>query len=265
MSNESLILENDGEGVATLILNRPEKLNAIDDEIRMRLPDLIKEVRQDDGIKVLILTGAGRGFCSGADVAGQAARIAGAAIEKTRQQTLEPVACFLLPLARLEKPTIAAVNGVAAGVGLSLALVCDIRIASEQARFIPVWVNRGLIPDGGATYYLPKLIGLSKALEFMYTGDSISADEAGKIGLVSEVVPHDGLIPKAREIATRLAKGPSVAIELIKKAVYRKIHDELESQLYFESYAQTICRQTEDHKESVSAFLEKRAPVFKGL
>lgn len=264
MPNKCLIFRKE-EGVATIILNRPEKLNAINDEIRLGLQECVAEVRQNDELKVLIITGAGRGFCSGGDVKGLANRLPGETVKKTRQEILRTIGTYLLPLAKLEKPTIAAVNGIAAGGGFSLCLMCDIRIASEQAEFRAVWVSRGFIPDDGATFYLPKLIGLSRALTLMYTGNPVSAREAEKIGLVNEVVPHDELLMRATELARIIARGPSVAIELMKRTVYSGIVDELESRLVLETYAQNICRQTEDHKEAIKAFLEKRKPVFRGL
>ena len=265
MSDEGIIFEKDNDGIATITLNRPEKLNAIDNEIRIRLPEMIEATCRDDEIKVLIITGAGRGFCSGADVSWQQSRLSGNETKKTRQEIMGSIGSLILPLVELDKPTIAAVNGVAAGAGLSLALACDLRIASEQAKFAALFVNRGLIPDLGATYFLPKLLGVSKALELMYTGDLLSAEESEKAGLVTKVVPHEELMTTVKETARRFARGPSVAIELMKRAVYRRIREELQSQMDFESYAQNICRQTEDHREAVKAFMEKREPAFKGL
>ncbi|MDD5127195.1 MAG: enoyl-CoA hydratase-related protein [Dehalococcoidales bacterium] len=262
-ATESLLFKLNEDGVAILTLNRPEKLNALNMDMRMGLPGLIEKVRQDDNIKVLIVTGAGRGFCSGADVAGQAANLAERP-KKSRRETLNPLAWWMVPLLRLEKPTIAAVNGAAAGIGLSLALACDVRIASQQAKFGTLWVNRGLVPDGGATFLLPKIIGMSKALELMYSGSIIGAEEAEKIGMVSRVVPPEELMPAVMEMATKWAKGPSVAIELVKKAVIGKVSREFEAQLDYEGYAQGLCYPTQDHKEAVSAFLEKRTPNFKG-
>ncbi|MDD5127574.1 MAG: enoyl-CoA hydratase-related protein [Dehalococcoidales bacterium] len=259
-----LLLEANDDGVAVLTLNRPEKINALDMEMRLGLPVIAERVRQDDKIKVLIITGAGRGFCSGADVNVQAAN-AFEKPKKTRRETLNTVGWWMLPLLRVEKPSIAAVNGAAMGIGLTMTLVCDVRIAAEQAKFGSLWVNRGLVPDGGATYLLPRIIGMSRALELMYAGSVIDAREADRIGLVSRVVSADELMPAAIALAMKWAKGPSVAIELIKKAVYSSVCRECEAQMDYESYAQGVAYQTEDHKEAVKAFLEKRPPVYKGI
>jgi 2-(1,2-epoxy-1,2-dihydrophenyl)acetyl-CoA isomerase len=154
---------------------------------------------------------------------------------------------------------------MAAGVGLSFALGCDIKIASEKARFSFIFVKRGAVPDGGATYFLPRLVGLSKALELMFTGDIIDAAEAERMGLVNRVVPHEDLIPTARDLAMKIAKGPSVAIELMKGAIYHSLEcNSFASQLVYEAWAQELCYATEDVKEGVMAFLEKRPPKFIG-
>ncbi len=256
------ILVDVEQGVATITLNRPEKLNAVTTEMANKFSQVIQDVRVNDEIKALLITGAGSGFCSGTDLEGRMREIK----EKRRErwEVISPTGYQFLPLARLEKPTIAAINGVAAGLGLSIALACDIRLASEQARFTAVWVKRGLIPDAGATYFLTRILGISKALEIMFTGDIMSATEAERIGLVSRVVPHNDLMAVARETATKIAQGPSVAIELMKKAAYRALDNSLELQLDFETYAQNICRQTQDYKEGVEAFMQKRPPQFKG-
>lgn len=253
------------QGVATLIFDRDEKMNALTSVMRMDLARVIQAVREDDEIKALIVTGAGRAFCAGSDVGDRLAkRIAGEKIETSRKEILQPVGFLALELRNLHKPTIAAINGVAAGSGFSLALFCDIRIASKNAKFIASWVKMGLSADMGATYALPRLLGTSKAFQIVATGDSIDALEAERIGLVSSVVPEDELVPRAKALALKLASGPSVSIELMKRAIYRGIHNDLERQLDFESYAQNICRQTEDHREAVKAFAEKRQPSFKG-
>lgn len=260
---EDMILEKEN-GIAILTLNRPERLNAVSMAMREGFPQVAKEVSQDDEVKVLIVTGAGRGFCSGADVAAQQSRLLGE-IQITRSTLLEPLAIWLLPLYRLNKPTIAAVNGIAAGIGLSTALMCDIVIASDQARFSAIWIRRALMPDGGATHLLPRIVGPAKALELMLTGDIIDAREAERIGMVNRVVPHDELMKEAKALATKFAKGPSIAMELTKRAVYKGLVNDIESQFDFESYGQNICYQTEDFKEGVNAFLEKREARFRGV
>lgn len=260
---EELILAKENS-VATLTLNRPEKFNAMTTDMWSHLPRLIKEVSDDDSLKVLIITGAGRAFCAGSDAGRLASRIAGERIEKTQKDFITPIGAEVLCLAKLQKPTIAAINGVAAAAGISIALACDIRIVSEQAKFVLSWVKMGLIPDGGATYFLARLLGPSKTLELAFTGNSIDATEAERIGLVNKVVPHNDLMRVAKELATTIAEGPPVAIQLMKKGVYGALIYDLESQLDFESYAQSICRQTEDHKEGVQAFMQKRKPEFKG-
>jgi len=263
MNFEDMIFEKE-DGIAILTLNRPEKLNAISMGMREGFANVAEEVRKDDEIKVLVITGAGRGFCSGADVSGQMARLGGE-VQIPRWFLLEPLGSWLLPLRNLGKPTIAAVNGIAAGIGWTLALLCDIIIASDQSRFSAIWVKRALIPDGGATYLIPQIVGTKKALELMLTGDIIDATEAERLALVNRVVPHDDLMKVVKELAGKIAKGPPITIELTKRAVYKSLQNDLESQLDFESYAQNICRGTEDHREGVTAFLEKREPVFRGV
>ncbi|MBI4283955.1 MAG: enoyl-CoA hydratase [Chloroflexi bacterium] len=260
---EEVIFEKEGN-IAIMTLNRPEKLNALTTEMRQPMAEAVAKVHADDDIRVLIVTGAGRGFCAGTDVGGQAARLSGEVKEASRRDTLTLSGSAILPLARLEKPTIAAVNGVAAGIGLSLALICDIKIAAEDARFMAAWVKRGLMPDGGASYLIPHLLGMSKALEFMYLGDIIDAREAERIGLVSKVVPTAELMSTTKEMAHRIAQGPPIAIELIKRGAYKALYDRLEAQFEFESYGQNICRTTEDYKEGVTSFLERREAKFKG-
>ena len=258
-----LLLEKE-DGVAILTLNRPDKLNALSSTMREDLPKVFQELADDDDVRAVVVTGAGRGFCSGADVTGLAARLTGEQPKKSRRSILAPVGSFVACVAELEKPTIAAVNGVAAGVGLSLSLLCDMRISAESARFSTVWVRRGLVADGGATYLLPQVLGVAKALELMYTGDIIDAKEAMRVGLVSRVVPDSDLMKVAKELAKKIAKGPSIALELTKRAVYRDILLGLRYGLDFESYAQNICFGSEDHKEGVTAFFEKREAQFKG-
>ena len=171
----------------------------------------------------------------------------------------------ILGFEKVNKPIIAAVNGIAAGIGLTLTLACDIRIASTNGRFSAIWVKRGLIADGGATLLLPLAVGMEKALELSFTGEIIDAREAERIRLVSRVVPQEELMARAKELAQKIAGGPPISVELLKRVMWEKIRSQLREQLLFESYAQNICRTTQDQKEAVKAFMEKREPLFKGL
>jgi len=264
MEPKELILEKGGH-IAILTLNRPDKMNAISAEMREYFLLALQEVQEDDNVRALIITGAGRGFCSGADVAVQAARDAGQVAETSRKTILALVGNLILGFEKINKPIIAAINGIAAGVGLTITLACDIRIASAHARFSAIWVKRGLIADGGATLLLPLIVGMEKALELSFTGDIIDAQEAEKIRLVSKVVPHEELMNRAKELAQKIASGPPISVELVKRLMWEKIRNQLREQLLFESYAQNVCRTTQDQKEAVKAFMEKREPQFIGL
>jgi len=257
-------------GIATVTLNRPDKRNALTTSMYEGLHNVLTEVKRNDAVKVLLLTGNGPGFCAGSDAEERLLpRIVNdrsVPLEKNRSDLLEPVMLYLAPaLYSSGKPSIAVINGVAAGAGLSLALLCDIRIASDKARFGTSWVNIGLTPDVGATFSLPRIVGLDKALKLFFTGELIDAKEAERINLVTQVVPHDSLMKTAKELAMKIAKGPSVAIELAKRAAYHGIVNDFVSQLYFENYAQNICFASQDFKEGVRAFKEKRQPNFTGL
>ena len=245
-----------------MTLNRPDKLNALSDALMEEIVQALGETNRDDEVKALIITGAGRGFCSGADLT-QAEKA-----EMTRRLLLEPVGFFSRigrSLHDVEKPVVAAVNGIAAGAGFSIALGCDIRIAAQSARFSAIFIRRALAPDTGASYLLPRIVGIAKALELMWTGDIIDAREAERIGLVSWVVPDEDLMKVARELAGRITSMPSVAIELTKRMVYKglDVSDFAVSQSY-EGLAVSITTQTEDFQEGIKSFLEKREPEFKG-
>jgi len=264
MEGKNLILEKDGH-IAVLTLNRPDKMNAISAEMRENFPLTLQEVQEDDNLRALIITGAGRGFCSGADVAVQAARAAGQQAEASRKSILQLVGSLIVGFEKINKPIIAAINGIAAGVGLTITLACDLRIASANARFSAIWVKRGLIADGGATFLLPLVVGMEKALELSFTGDIIDAKEAERIRLVLRVVPPEELMTRAKDLAQKIASGPPISVELVKRVMWEKIRNQLREQLLLESYAQNVCRTTQDHKEAVKAFMEKREPQFKGL
>jgi 2-(1,2-epoxy-1,2-dihydrophenyl)acetyl-CoA isomerase len=260
--NEILIEKK--EGVAIITLNRPERFNSFTTSMYSEFPRIVDRLRRDDEVKAVILTGAGKGFCAGSDVSDRLGKRLENGGEESRFENLQRVGEMALDIADFDKPIIGAVNGAAVGAGLSLTLLCDIRLASETARFGAVWLNVGLIPDVGATYYLPRIVGREKALELMLTGEIVGADEALKIGLVSKVFPHAQLMDGARRLAGRIAEGPSVAVELTKRGLQRSLENDLKTQLDYETYAQNICRQTEDHKEGIRAFAEKRRPAFVG-
>jgi len=262
VSNE-IILEKK-EGIAVITLNRPERFNSLTDSMYRDLPQILEQLRRDDEVKVLILTGSGKAFCAGSDVSDRLGKRMERGGEESRFENLQQVGAIALNFFDFEKPIIAAINGAAVGSGLSLASLCDFRLASEKARFGAIWLNVGLIPDVGATYTLPRIVGREKALELMLSREVFGADEALKMGLVSKVFQHDRLMSEAEKLAKSIAAGPSVGIELTKRALQRSLENDLKTQLDYETYAQNVCRQTKDHKEGLSAFAEKRTPAFEG-
>jgi 2-(1,2-epoxy-1,2-dihydrophenyl)acetyl-CoA isomerase len=263
MAYECILLEKEN-GIATITLNRPDRMNALNAQLLEEFADAIKGVGADDEVRVLILTGAGRGFCTGMDVEVVASGGMEAPNRNIRTQPLSQLGWAGLVLYNLGKPTIAAVNGTTAGAGLSFALACDMRIAAESARFSSVFIRRALTPDTGATFLLPRIVGTAKALEMMYTGEMISASEAERIGLVSKVVPDEELIKTVKELAAKMAKMSPLALELTKKEVLKGLRNDFEAQLGYEAWAQSVLTQSEDIKEGMNAFLEKREPHFKG-
>jgi 2-(1,2-epoxy-1,2-dihydrophenyl)acetyl-CoA isomerase len=250
--------------VATLTLNRPERLNALGDTLREDLLDAILKCGDDDGVGAIVITGAGRGFCSGGDVKSMSERDQ-AGQPTTAAEALGPLRdrC-ILAMRDCPKPIIAAVNGAAAGAGMNLALACDIRIASATARFSQAFVKRGLPPDWGGSWFLPRVVGMAKACELIFTGDTIDAAEALRLGIVNSVAAPEALMDEAHALARRIAAGPPVALRLAKRAIYRNLECDLRAGLEFETFAQGVCKNTEDGKEGVKAFMEKRAPVFRG-
>jgi len=266
MAYEDLLLEKKEDGVAILTLNVPEKLNALTRNMSTNLLLATEELGRDDDVRVVIVTGAGRGFCSGADVSAMAGGAGGAAEVPPRYQRLRVTgAPHYDVFPRLEKPVIAAINGACVGGGLSLAVSCDIRIASENARFGVAQVARALVPDFGLTYYLPVAVGMSKAMELMFTAELIGAAEAERIGIVSKVVPLEELMNAANELASKIAAQPPVSVELTKRMVWRSRFDDLVRQVDMETWGSRVCFQTEDHRESVKAFMNKQPPPkYKG-
>lgn len=244
--------------VQTITLNRPDVLNAFNKAMHDGLAAALKEAR-DPEVRAVVLTGAGRGFCVGQDLT--EFREAPGDIGHRLRSTYHP---NILAIRTLEKPVIAAVNGAAAGAGLSFACACDIRIAADSASFVPAFVNVGLVPDSGGTFFVTRLLGPSRAFEWLTSGRKLSAAEAHAWGLVSEVVEGDGLAAWAAELAAELAAMPTRAIGMTKRLVDQAMSSTLEDQLEREAQLQAAATQSEDFREGVSAFLEKRGPRFQG-
>src|SRR5712691_1799310 len=243
--------------VQTITLNRPDKMNAFNRALHAALREALKEAR-DPEVRAVVITGAGRGFCAGQDLKefGE-----GGDVGATLRETYHP---NVLAIRALEKPVIAAVNGVCAGAGLSLACVCDFRIAADDASFVPGFIGIGLVPDAGGTYFLHRLLGASRAFEWMSSNRKLSAIEAQEWGLVSEVVEADALGTRAAELAASYAALPTRGIGMTKRLFDHADNATLEEQLELEAQLQAAATQTEDFQEGVAAFLEKRAPDFKG-
>lgn len=252
------------DGIATITLNRPDRRNAFGPEMSESIYKAVEDAAKDDKVRVLILTGTGQAFSAGADVKAMAAQLSQPGGQEKRSQPEARSFPLHVLLHRFEKPIIAAINGVAVGGGLDLALACDIRIASDKARFAEIFIRRGLIPAMGGIFFLPRLVGIDKACQLIWTGDMIDAKEAERIGLVTTVVPHEELESATWELAEKLAKGPPLAIQKAKRALYEGLGMDLQATLDYVTAANKELRETEDHKEGATAFVEKREPVFKG-
>ena len=268
MDYQNIILERK-EQVAILTLSRPERLNAISPQMSQELFTALNEVDDDDEVRVLIITGAGRGFCSGADVGGmtggtQEGSGEARGAEERRQGLIRGAGRVIPKLQKLQKPTLAMVNGVAVGAGFDLALACDLRVGSENARFMNAFVRIGLFPGWGGTWLYPRVMGLGKALEYLYTGDFMEAEEAEKLGVLNRLVPAGKLEEETMALARKIADGPPLSIRLMKLQVYKGLEMDLETALQMAAACETITLTSEDHKEGVAAFREKRPPVFQG-
>ena len=272
MAYEDLLLEKK-EHIAIVTLNAPQKLNALGRGMTQSIAQVGVDLAQDDDVRVVILTGAGRGFCSGADVNMMAPAPrqttggtppAGSGFSRfNAMQFMGYPHADVFP--RLNKPVIAAINGACVGGGLSLALSCDIRIAADNARFGASQVARALVPDYGMTMYMPMVIGVSNAFRLMYTAEIIDAAKAKEMGIISEIVPLDKLMETAMALAAQIAQQPPYSVELTKLMVWRGMLDQLARQLDLETWAQRICFGTQDHQASVRAFLTKQPlPKFEG-
>lgn len=254
------VLRDASDGILTLTLNRPDALNSFTVGMKEELLAAFKAAARERDTRVVILTGAGRAFSAGQDLKErQAPGVADLGTElRTRYNPI------VLAMRRLEKPIIGAINGVAAGAGISIALACDIRLASDRASFIEVFSRVGLVPDTGSTWFLPRLVGPARAAEMIFTAEPVDAATAERIGLVNRVVPADQLMDEARVLARKLAAAPPLALALAKRALNRALDSGLENALEYEAQLQSIAGRSSDHVEGVAAFVEKRAPRFTG-
>jgi 2-(1,2-epoxy-1,2-dihydrophenyl)acetyl-CoA isomerase len=259
-----LVLTTIADKVATITLNRPDKLNAFTIEMVDRWADALEAAIARPDVAVIVMTGAGRAFCAGGDIEIlMQARGGGEPLER-KAELAEHVHRIPRALSSNDKPVIAALNGAAIGAGLDLALMADLRYAAESAKFAETYVRMGIVPGAGGAYFLPRRVGLAKALELFLTGDTIDAREAERIGLVNKVLPDAELMPYVRALAQRLAAGPSQAIRMTKRALYQSQTMDLAGSLDLVTSHYGLLTQSADHREAVAAFLEKRKPGFGG-
>ena len=247
-------------GIAAITLNRPEVYNALNDEITFELQDVFKKVARDADVRVVVLTGEGKAFCSGQDLKSGSPEQKRSFIDSLHKR-YNPI---IRAMRKLEKPIICRLNGVAAGAGCSLALACDIIVATEDAMLTEVFVNIGLVLDSGSSYFLPRLVGSAKAFELATMGSRVKAPEALELGLVNKVVPADLLDDAVASYTDYYASAPTRAVGIMKKMLNKSGNSSLEEMLEYEAWCQEIAGNTEDYEEGVNAFLEKRKPKFKG-
>jgi 2-(1,2-epoxy-1,2-dihydrophenyl)acetyl-CoA isomerase len=262
-----LLIETTPEGVRTIKLNRPEKLNAVNLKLADELPVAVDEASKDDAVRVVVITGAGRGFCAGLELSLENLQ---ASREKKKQSRhaalddLEWIGRWVLAITRCDKPVIAAINGPAIGAGCGLALATDIRLMSEAATISTGYIRIGLCPDAGVSYFLPRLVGLSRATELIMTARDVKADEAERIGLVSRLLPAENFAEQIAEYAKQIAAGPPIGLTMAKRLLVNSLDTDLLTQLRRELTSIYHCLATEDSAEAMRAFVEKRRPVFKG-
>src|SRR6188768_325743 len=254
------VLRAASDGVLILTLNRPDALNSFNVEMKEALLAALKDASRDRSVRVVVLTGAGRAFSAGQDLK-ERQQADAADLGTELRVRYNPI---VLAMRRLEKPVVGAINGVAAGAGISVALACDMRIASEAASFIEVFGRVGLVPDTGSSWFLPRLIGYARAAEMSFTTDPVDAATAERIGLVNRVVPADQLMTETNALAARLAKSAPIALALAKRALNRSLETNLEQALEFEAELQSVAGRSKDYVEGVAAFVEKRQPKFTG-
>lgn len=248
-------------GIATITLNRPEVFNSFNREMALLLQDELDKCEKDSTVRAIVISGKGKAFCAGQDLKEVTSPELNPGFKKILEEHYNPI---VARIRKIEKPIIAAVNGVAAGAGANIALACDVVIASEYASFIQAFSKIGLIPDSGGTFFLPRLIGFQKASALMMLGDKVSATEAERLGMVYKVVSSEGFEEEVHKIATTLSKMPTKALGMTKRLLNKSMTNTLEDQLDMEGKLQIEAAQSEDYAEGVNAFVEKRTPNFKG-
>ena len=258
MNSIQLKIENN---IAYITLNRPEVFNSFNREMALRLQQVFDKCENNDEVRAIVLTGNGKAFCAGQDLKEVTSPELNPGFKKILDEHYNPI---IKRIRTIEKPILAAVNGVAAGAGANIALACDIVVANKQASFIQAFSLIGLIPDSGGTFFLPRLIGFQKASALMMLGDKISAEEAESLGMIYKIVPSEEFDNTIQKLATKLANMPTRALALIKKSLNQSLTNDLESQLALESKYQIEAAGTQDYAEGVAAFIEKRKPNFKG-
>lgn len=256
---ETLLLEVK-DGVGTITLNRPEVYNAFNDALSFELQKALKEVTKDQAVRVVVLTGEGKAFCSGQDLKD----VQGADNRNLGESVLKRYNPIIRLMRNMPKPIVCKLNGVAAGAGCSLALASDVVVASEKAKLIEVFVNIGLVLDSGSSYFLPRLVGYNKAFELSTMGTKVSAAEAKELGMINKVVAPEELDEAVKQYTDYYAKAPTKAIGIMKKMLNKSFESDLDSMLQEEAYGQEMAGYSKDYKEGTTAFLEKRKPEFKG-
>ncbi len=248
--------------LAVITLNRPEVRNTFSAEMIALWREFLEKARSDADVRVIIVTGKGNTFCSGGDIRDMSE--GKLRLWEMKRFLWEGVHRIALTLEDLDKPVIAAINGAAMGAGLDMAMMCDLRVCSDRAKLSESYILLGLVPGDGGAYFLPRLVGLGKALELLLTGDVLTPQEALKIGLVNRVVPHDQLMEETKQLAEKIANKPPLAVRMMKRAVYQAQSSTLRSHLDYISSQLALLSETQDHQEAARAFVEKRKPVFKG-
>jgi 2-(1,2-epoxy-1,2-dihydrophenyl)acetyl-CoA isomerase len=246
-------------GVGKIILNRPDALNSFQMDMALEMQSALDTCASDKAVRAILITGAGRAFCAGQDLA--AAIAPGADIKVIVEKQYNPI---ILKIRNLEKPVVCAVNGVAAGAGANIAFACDIILSAASASYIQAFSKIGLVPDSGGTFFLPRLVGLQRATALMMLGDKVTSEQALQFGLIYKVIPDDQLMAEADKLVLQLAQMPTKGLGLTKKLLNASLHNNLEQQLTMEGEMQAAAAKTYDNKEGVQAFLEKRKPIFKG-